>query len=252
VTATFSPGGCIELVGEDSAGAAFGGESSWDKLLAGDFSPGGGEGCGPDVGVMCDALEPGDITEVLSDSDFPDSNWEVEFVPTEGAVYDAPIVREASGGIEGSAFRNMTHTIESAANCAESCTLGAVHKFATTYDPSVEGAIRYINYTEAQRVVMPGFNGAAVGWAFAVVQDERRYNALAETSSFTNTGWAINGICGLVAEDFGPADGPHPDFSASGGELTFAYIRSNTNSSEDGPITNVHGIDDFEVVIVKE
>lgn len=50
----------------------------------------------------------------------------------------------------------------------------------------------------------------------------------------------------------GPVDGPHPDFTTDGGELAFAYIRSNSKTSEVSAITNIHGIDDFEVVIVKE
>jgi hypothetical protein len=145
----------------------------------------------------------------------------------------------------------MTHSIENATNCAESCTLGVVHTIATKYDPSADGAIAFINYTEAQKVITPGFDGAAVGWAFAVVQGGRRFNG-PSTTAFTVTGWTTNGLCGLTQDDFGPADGPHPDFSASGGELSFAYIRTNTNTSEVAAITNVHGIDDFEVVIVKE
>jgi hypothetical protein len=101
----------------------------------------------------------------------------------------------------------MTHSIENATNCAESCTLGVVHTIATKYDPSADGAIAFINYTEAQKVITPGFDGAAVGWAFAVVQGGRRFNG-PSTTAFTVTGWTTNGLCGLTQDDFGPADGP--------------------------------------------
>jgi hypothetical protein len=35
-------------------------------------------------------------------------------------------------------------------------------------------------------------------------------------------------------------------------EVTFEYIRSNTNTSETSASTSVHGIDDFKVAIVGE
>jgi hypothetical protein len=131
-----------------------------------------------------------------------------------------------------------------------SCTLFVVHRrLAATYDPSEQGAIRYIDYTEAQRVITPAFEGGGVGWTFAVIQNGRRYNVFAETPLFTNLNWATRGLCRLPSEDFG-SPGNHPDFSAAGAELTFAYVRSNTNMSEISTLTSVHGIDDFKVVVV--
>lgn len=172
-----------------------------------------------------------------------------------------PLACDDPTGLVVTPFRQMTHSIENATNCAESCTLGVVHKItqmevmgetvAATYIPRAQGAISYIDYTEAQKIITPGFEGAQVGWAFAVVQDGRRYNGPA-TTAFGATDWTINGLCGLTAEDFGPKDGPHPNFTADGTELTFAYIRSNSNTSDIAAVTNVHGIDDFKVVIVKE
>jgi hypothetical protein len=250
VTATFSAGGCVDLQGVNKDGP-FQNSTSWDKLIDRDFTSGSGGGCGGGMNLTCDELPADAVVEIIADSDFQDSNWQVEEVATEGAMYEAPVVRQESSGVDNSPFRNMTHSIENATNCAESCTLGVVHTIATKYDPSADGAIAFINYTEAQKVITPGFDGAAVGWAFAVVQGGRRFNG-PSTTAFTVTGWTTNGLCGLTQDDFGPADGPHPDFSASGGELSFAYIRTNTNTSEVAAITNVHGIDDFEVVIVKE
>lgn len=43
ITATFSSNGCIDLQGENPS---FESSTRWDKLLAGDFTPGGGESCG--------------------------------------------------------------------------------------------------------------------------------------------------------------------------------------------------------------
>jgi hypothetical protein len=247
-TATFFGGGCLELNGVDAEGDPFSSSSTWDKLLAGDFSEGFDGACGG--GMPCGEVPAGAF--VIADSEFRDSDWEAEAVSTPGAVFEWPIVRETSGGLGNSPYRNMTHSIENATNCDVSCTLAVFHKsVAATYNPSEQGAINYIDYTEAQRILIPSFEGGAVGWGFAVMQNGRRYNLFREVSEFTNLNWETNGFCNLTEGDFGPP-GNQPDFSAAGAEITFGYIRSNTNTSDTSTSTSVHGIDDFKVVIVGE
>ena len=90
-----------------------------------------------------------------------------------------------------------------------------------------------------------------MSWTFAVFQNGRRYNVFTETPLLTNLNWVTGGLCRLRSEDFGSPSN-HPDFSSAGAELTFAYIRSNTNMSETSASTTVHGLDDFKVVIVAE
>jgi hypothetical protein len=46
VTATFFPGGCVELNGQDSGGVAFMRATTWNSLLDLDFTSGGGSSCG--------------------------------------------------------------------------------------------------------------------------------------------------------------------------------------------------------------
>jgi hypothetical protein len=50
VTATFSPGGCIDLQGVNEDGTTFQSSTSWDKLLDRDFTSGGGGSCGGSAG----------------------------------------------------------------------------------------------------------------------------------------------------------------------------------------------------------
>jgi len=211
----------------------------------------GSAGTGGSGGSMpCGEVPAGAL--VIAESDFLDSNWEAEAVSTSGAVVEWPIVRQTSGGLGNSAYRSMTHSIGPATDCGASCTLVVFHEIlAGSYNPSEQGAINYIDYSEAQRIIMPAVEGGAVDWTFAVIQNGRRWNVFTETPQFTNLNWATSGLCGLTAEDFGsPAN--HPDFSAGGSEISFAYIRSNTNTSETNTSTSVHGIDDFKVVIVGE
>jgi hypothetical protein len=247
-TATFFGGGCIELDGVDAQGQPFQSSTSWNKLLAGDFTESSDGDCSG--GMPCGEVPAGAF--VIADSEFLDSDWEAEVVATPGTVYLWPIVRETAGGVRNSPYRNMTHSIGPATDCGVSCTLAVFHKtVAASYDPSKQGAINYIDYTEAQRILMPVFEGVSVDWGFAAIQNGRRYNVFEGPPAFTSLNWATNGLCGLTAEDFGPP-GNHPDFSASGAEITFAYIRSNTNVSEMSTFTSVHGVDDFKVVIVGE
>ena len=247
MTATFFEGGCIDVNGVDAQGQPFQSSTTWDKLLAGDFTE--AAACGS--GMPCGEVPAGAF--VIADSEFLDSNWEAEAVATPGAVFEWPIVRETSGGLGNSPYRNMTHSIGPATDCGASCLLAAFHTdVAASYNPSEQGAINYIDYTEAQRILVPAFEGDAVDWGFAVIQNGRRYNLFAGPPAFSNLNWATSGLCGLTAEDFGFPPDTHPDFSAAGAELTFTYIRSNTNVSETETSTSMHGIDDFKVVIVRE
>lgn len=239
ITATFSEGGCIELSG------AVHQSTSWAKLRAGDLTPGGGPECNFDI--TCDAVE-GALE--LVDSEFLDSNWDTPIVSqTDGSTIEQEALRQASGGTDGGPFRQMTHVIQPATGCQnESCSMVIYHQSSLTYDPS-EGAIAYINYSEAQRMIEAAFPGAAVGWAFYVEQDGTPYIALGEETAITRADWRTNSICGITPEDF-TAEGL--DFSLDGGPITFGYTRSNTNTSAANVQRNVHGIDEFKVVIVKE
>ncbi|MGB5703763.1 MAG: hypothetical protein WBM48_13165, partial [Polyangiales bacterium] len=240
ITATFSEGGCIELSGAVQQ------STNWAKLSAGDLSPGGGPECNFDV--TCEAVE-GALE--LVDSEFLDGDWDIAFVSqTDGSSIEQEAARQASGGTDGGPFRQMTHAIQPATGCQNmSCSLVVYHESSLTYDPSQEGAIAFIDYSESQRVIEPAFSGAAVGWAFYVEQDGTRYFARGAETSFNNTTWRTNSICGITPADFTP-DGL--DFSAGGGPITLGYTRSNTNTSTTNISTNVHGIDEFKVVIVKE
>ena len=121
----------VDLQGENKDGP-FQNSTTWDKLIDRDFTSGSGGGCGGGENLICDELPADAVVERrIADSDFQDSNWQVEVVATEGAMYDAPVVRQESSGVDNSGFRHMTHSIEQATNCAESCTVGVVHTITT-------------------------------------------------------------------------------------------------------------------------
>lgn len=240
ITATFSEGGCIELSG------AINQSTSWTKLLVGDLTPGGGPQCGGDL--LCDPVE-GAVE--LVDTEFVDSDWEITFVSqTEGSTVEQQATQQSSGGTDEGAFRQMTHVVGPTVGCPdERCGLVVYHQSSLTYDPGSEGAIAYVDYSEAQRMLESAFEGAAVGWAFFVEQNDTPYLALGEETAFTNTTWRTSSVCGITPESF---TAPGLDFSENGGPITFGFTRSNTNTSTTSELRNVHGIDVFKVVIVKE
>ena len=229
---------------------------------------------GPDSGSGGMGGTSGECTDppeglfvVIEDGELDDADWEYTEAFTDGAmVATEPTGQQLSGGVDGSSYRSMTHQIAnpdlSDPNCNEpppddarcAFTLVVEHEHiaeGATYTPSTDGAIDYIDYSESHINAQPAFEGAAVGWTFALWQAGTRYTYLQDQNSgaFSDVRWTIESRCGLRPEDFSPE--PGPDFSDEGAEMTFGYVRSNTNSSPDVTVRNVHGIDEFRVVIVR-
>jgi len=195
-----------------------------------------------------------------SDPTAPDVNWGETVIPPPGADTTGTDAEQApSDGVDGvdDPYRSMTHQIKNPSIGEENCTiedcafsLGVLHEYAGgRYTPSEMGAIAYIDYSESHIVTGPAFTGAAVGWTFAVWQGGTRYTYQQNpgASAFMDLTWNTEYRCGLTPDDFTP-DGLNFE---NGGQITFGYIRSNTNTSPDSTQRNVHGIDNFRVVIVK-
>jgi len=155
------------------------------------------------------------------------------FVGTDGC--------EAAGG-DPSGYRTMTHEITNVGGVVVS------HWYeGGSYDPSVGGAIQQIVYSESRIITQPAFVGGAVGSSFRIRQGGTDFTYT--FGSFTDTAWATNSVI-LTPTHFTPA--PGPDFSASGSEIQFGYVRSNSNTTDGSTSTSVHGIDNWRVVIYQE
>lgn len=261
VSATFAGGGNVTLDGRDAAGNAFSCMTTWDQLLDLEFIT-SGEVCGESMPPEA-CMEPTGATVVIADADFDDADWTLSVAqnpPAGGATVNTdPTGQQASGGLEGSAYRSMVHEItnpdigEDPGCTAESCSYGIVvtHEYLQgSYTPATDGPLAYIDYSESHIITEPAFTNAAVGWTFAIFQDGTRYipdPALREETAFRDTVWTTEYFCGLTAADFIPQGLNLTD----GSEMTFAYLRSNSNTSPGALQRNVHGIDNFQVVLVK-
>jgi hypothetical protein len=219
---------------------------------------GGVGGAGGSGGVPLECDDPLGEHHIILDDDFDDADWEIFESHADGATVSIePTGQAPSGGVDDSSYRSMTHMIETPAigeheNCtAESCSYGVVvqHRYlAETYTPATEGALAYIDLSESRIITEPAFEGAAVGWNFVLWQDGTRYRQNVDASlAFRDSTWTGKSLCGLTAGDFVPEGLNLVD----GGELVFGYLRSNSHTVPDSTQRNVHGIDDFRIVLVK-
>lgn len=133
-------------------------------------------------------------------------------------------------------------------------TLHGFHMNITAfYDPSNQGAITSIDYSEdsINYVNQPG-NGQGSG--LAILQNGRFYRTSAALvmpySSYST--WQPNAMSGLTPSSFWEVDafgnllGNTPDFSASGSIMQLGFWRGNSNN---GSINTECGIDNWNVVI---
>ena len=218
----------------------------------------GGGGTGGSGGMPAACADPSENPfVVIEDEDFDDADWQHTETHEEGSIISTePTGQEGVDGVDGSPYRLMTHEITNpslgAPDCAAddcSFTMIVSHQYVAaggTYWPAMDGAIDYIDYSESRIITEASFNGAAVGWTFVIWQDEGRYRV--PGTAFNNVMWSSESLCGLTPQDFG-SEGPN---FVDGGPMTFGYSRSNTNTSPGVLQRNVHGIDNFRVVIVKK
>ena len=134
------------------------------------------------------------------------------------------------GGVPGSCVVAETHVNE---DC------GAIYAFAfkssATYDPSSQGALASLNYSEDAKLIDGFGSGQATGPA---IQQGGRLYVLPQFPTGTDTNWHHMARGGLTASAFievvggGCPDyidlGSHPDFSETGPTMTFGYFRANS------------------------
>jgi hypothetical protein len=125
-----------------------------------------------------------------------------------------------------------------------------------SYDPRASGAVRHMHYWEDRIIYNPPYAGAEVGGGFRILQAATASQAAAQYTTLTLSGGAVFGFASLTWQSamllrvtpatFGATG---PNFSATGGTMTFGFDRRNTNVNVSTPITTTHGTDNWTVVI---
>jgi len=187
----------------------------------------------------------------FQDGTFLNSDWTMQiFTTATGMVSTAQGFQVASGG-NGGSYRNVTHQMVVAGPYA---LILSVHLNQSAFwDPSTQGGIGSIDYTEDSLNIQP-----LMGTGLAILQDGNHYLLRKPGLLYTQYGWGTTARTGIVASDMYRIDSDgnifenqNPDFSASGGLIQFGYWRGNgSGSTASGTYNYEAGIDNWGVGIV--
>lgn len=192
------------------------------------------------------------VDALISDTEFFGNNWSTQSLrATNGATES---IRQGPWPPQGN-VRGMVHNQPPAG--ALNTDLFVFHEFnGMTYTPASSGEILSINYSEDFIHFDPPFPGAAVRWGPAVRQNGVVY--VGPTNMFTHftyttdtnfTPFKTGQMIDLDQNDFLAYSGSsHPDFSATGGQISFGFLRATTHT---GPTVEArdHGIDNWQFAL---
>ncbi len=193
------------------------------------------------------ALVPVTRAETISfyDDTFNPEDWESSIFYEEGngGVYSWQ--QELVGGNPG-AFMMIVNTVFSAP--PYSMIRVFYHQVGAVYDPSTQGAILSIDYSEDSIMLEGGGDGQGSGPTLE--QDGVVF--VAPRFLTPETEWTPHVLTGLTQDDFAVWDDPdhHPDFSINGSPIFFGFQRGNATYS--GGYTIVGGIDNWTTTLHTE
>lgn len=168
---------------------------------------------------------------IVSDGDFSPANWQTHIYYQDTGTDVSATTTEPSGGNPG-AHREMTLQWNTGGGTA------AIYVFyeykGASYDPSVQGAISSINYSQDGRISSDSHGAASVTLParMGLIQNGTIYRSRVastiQSSPFPGP-WANLTLDNLTASNFPKAvetdPGPdRPDFSATGSEIFFGYV----------------------------
>jgi len=193
----------------------------------------------------------GSLTRALDikDGDFG-TGWQFVSVQTgTGGSFDGTI---GGGGNPGNQLTTHTHIN---GNC------GAIFGFGfrtdVIWNPSSQGPITKLNYSEDARLVDGFGGGQAIGPA---IRQGGNYYRLPGNATGTNFNWFTLTLSNLSASQFirvvpfascGNESDPssHPDFSASGSPIEFGFVRANSQIDGQGAYDITAALDNFHVTV---
>ncbi|RMF94797.1 MAG: PEP-CTERM sorting domain-containing protein [Candidatus Schekmanbacteria bacterium] len=177
---------------------------------------------------------------VFYDSTFNDSDWSLT-IQTKAGGGTVTAMQVATGGNPGE-FREIINSV----NYGPGSSVFGYHiRNGADYDPSTEGAIGSIDYSE-DSIMFTGFgDGEATGPA--LFQNGKYYYSAQLYSN--QSVWTHQSLLSLGEQDFHTLydNNDHPDFSATGSIISFGFFRANTTTF--GSYTIDAGIDNWTLKI---
>ncbi len=175
---------------------------------------------------------------MYGDGTFEDGDWTL-IIRTLVGGGTVTAYQSATGGSPGE-FRRIINTVNGPGGSA---VLGFHIHAGATYDPSTQGPIRSVDYSE-DSIMFSGFGeGQASGPALLQAGEVYRCWGLV-ANQYT---WTIQFLSDQVATDFVSLSGSNPDFSQSGAPISFGFWRGNWTTNH--AYTIDAGIDNWSLMI---
>ena len=193
----------------------------------------------------------------ISDGEFSPTNWTSTTYHQETGTSLGTVTTLTSGGNPGS-YREMQFLWNGGP--AEPRRIDVFFKYTpVSYTPSAQGAIASIDVSEDGRIISDSHGAPTVSlpMRIALEQDGNIYQNLiaqsvVESPPFPGS-WTTVAETGLTSAHFSLIHGTgpsRPDFSATGSEISFGYIRANSTGVAVREI--VTAIDNWQVTINQE
>jgi len=186
---------------------------------------------------------------VYQDEDFDLAGWTVQPWIAAGTPAFSPVVERLASGGNPDAFLRTRLAMPSGRSTAMTLYLSnnAVH------DPSVDGAIRSIDYAEDCAALERGTVTSVEG-KLLIEQSGRRFVSPSPSVACVSSTWKpVANRSGLRASDFAQIDGPAcaaaqvcPDFSATAAPLRLGFVRITTSYPGEA---SADGIDNWKVSV---
>jgi hypothetical protein len=206
------------------------------------------------VALLCLARAAHAAPTVFHDETFTDADWTLVtfgFRSGGGAMAGGSVTaaQDASGNPGPS--RQVTDNVPAAPSASEYSTVfGAHFRTGLTYDPSTQGAIASLDYSEDAILVTGGGDGQATGCALR--QNGQVYITGGTLVTPAKT-WTHKSLSGQKSGNFvhltaaGLDGSAHPDFTATGTPIEFGFFRGNSNGPGGGSYSIVGAIDNWRV-----
>jgi uncharacterized delta-60 repeat protein len=204
---------------------------------------------------IADAFPDG-TTTVFSDGTFDLSNWTISTLPF-GNGGTVSQVEQSSDGNLGDYLEITTSPAGRPGGVGTfSRVIGVFLNNSAVYDPSLQGEITALDYSEDYRfissqVIPTPHNGQLMRPVLMQGGDIFLGPQKFFSGTSAPTPWMAVGWTGLDANDFGlwTNEAVHPDFSPAGGEITFGFSRVNTASGVNS-YSITAAIDNWRVEVV--
>ena len=200
----------------------------------------------------------------FQDANFNPSDWTstkyVDTTPGQSATFVTTTM--ASGGLPGS-YQQVLLTLRE--GLIRTSHLRASGASAFKWNPSTQGAFTFVDYSF--NLVMtnyynpapntPASEAGAVGYALLVSQGGQLYIAMTEIANTAqNKQWVSINRTNFTASSFNRVNsnglqvtGDNPNFSASGGEITFGYAMGVSHGSSGVFKATESGIDNYSLTL---